>query len=133
ILEIAPTTVSVTLSEAVEPRFCDVEVFAEDGTRVDRGDSRIDGDQRADVSLNPLGRGGYTVRWRALGYDGHLADGAFSFGVGRAAPPSTINPLRSNLLPEALVRWMMLAALAGLVGAVAWRVLVVGPLARTGL
>jgi copper transport protein len=85
ILERAPTQVRIWFSEAVEPRFSEVQVLDTNRRRFDRDDLAIvPGEPRAlTVSLGELAPGTYTVIWKALSaVDGHTTRGAFPFTVG---------------------------------------------------
>lgn len=78
-----------------------IEVSGPDGSRVDRGDTWIDDDDRkhAVVSLqSDLPVGLYTVRWRNLSVeDGHEGSGEFSFTVVSGEVEST--PQASPVAP----------------------------------
>ena len=53
------------------------------GQRVDRGDSRVDPQNRRlpQVGLPPLAPGRYTVTWNVLAVDGHRTRGDYVFTV----------------------------------------------------
>ena len=82
------------------------------------------------TTLRKLPRGAYTVRWRALSFDGHVVSGVWTFGVRVAAPPPTeaygaSGPTRT----EHVVRWAYFLALALLIGGLGFRLLLLrGPL-----
>jgi copper transport protein len=79
-----------------------------------------------------LTRGGYTVRWQALGGDGHVVAGVFTFGVRAKAPEATAAfGARGPNGAENAVRWLAFAALALVIGGLGFRLLVVrGPVPR---
>jgi copper resistance protein C len=79
----APPRVRVWFTGALEPSYSRVEVLNEAGVRVDAGDSRVDPDNRAllSVSLPALPAGLYKVAWRVLSVDTHLTEGDFTFRV----------------------------------------------------
>jgi methionine-rich copper-binding protein CopC len=81
----APTEVKLSFSEALEGAFSTVTVTDAAGHRVDRADAHLDPANQAllRVSLQPLGPGAYTVRWRAVSIDTHVTQGRFGFRVGR--------------------------------------------------
>jgi methionine-rich copper-binding protein CopC len=81
----APSEVTLTFSEALEPSFSTVVVRDAVGKRIDKADVRLDsGDRKImHVSLPPLAEGTYIVVWRALTADTHRTDGAFIFRVGQ--------------------------------------------------
>ncbi|MBG0811745.1 copper resistance protein CopC [Methylosinus sp. H3A] len=75
--------VDVWYDAGIRDAFAALAVISASGERVDKRDAAID---RADpahvsVSVNPLGPGKYTVRYRALSADGHLVSGAWDFEV----------------------------------------------------
>jgi copper resistance protein C len=76
----APREVVLWFTENLEPAFSRVTVHNEAGTRVDRGNSRADGNQLR-VSLGSLGPGFYRVAWRVLSVDTHATHGDFTFRV----------------------------------------------------
>ncbi|WP_329582407.1 FixH family protein [Kitasatospora sp. NBC_01250] len=86
----APTSVTLTFSEAVTLDGDAVRVLDPAGKPVDTGNAAHAGgkDDTATVGLRPgLGNGTYTVAWRAISADTHPVGGAFTFSVG--APSTT--------------------------------------------
>jgi copper transport protein len=80
-----------------------------------------------DVSakVKQLPTGPYTVRWHVLSSDGHVVSGVWTFGVRVAAPPPTeaygaSGPTRT----EHVVRWLYFLALALVIGALGFRLIV---------
>ncbi len=131
VVDTAPEAVTITFTEPIEARLLDVTVVSEGGARVDRGDAqRLDNARQVQVGLGGLGQGGYVVRWRALGFDGHIVAGAFNFGVGRAPTGQVSSPARVPV-SEALTRWVTLLACCLLVGGVLFRQLVLVPVAQS--
>jgi putative copper export protein/methionine-rich copper-binding protein CopC len=131
IVDAAPPVVTITFTEPVESRLLDITVVSESGSRIDLGDAkRLDDARQVQVGLGGASQGGYVVRWRALGFDGHIVAGVFNFGVGRAPTAQATNPARAPI-SEALTRWVTLLACCLLVGGVAFRQLVLAPLARS--
>lgn len=131
VVDTAPEAVTITFTEPIESRLLDVSVVSEGGARVDRGDAqRLDNARQVQVGLGGLGQGGYVVRWRALGFDGHIVAGAFNFGVGRAPTGQVASPVRAPV-SEALTRWVTLLACCLLVGGVLFRQLVLVPVAQS--
>ena len=79
-LSTAPKQVSITFSEALEPKFSAIEVRNSSGKRFDNGPPRAGADSKTlIVDLKPLPTGDYTVVWRATSVDTHKTDGSFSF------------------------------------------------------
>lgn len=77
----APGEVSITFTEAVEPRFSAIEVLDGDGRRVDKGDSHVatSDARRLTVTLHPLSPGTYTVHWHITSVDTHRTEGSYKF------------------------------------------------------
>ena len=84
----APSSVSLTFSEAVGINPQSVEVLDPSGHRVDKGDPHNPGGQPATVTVDlkaGLPKASYTVVWHVVSADSHPVSGTFSFGVGVAA------------------------------------------------
>ena len=78
-----PTELQVWFTEKLEPALSAIQVLDASGTRMDRGDVRIDPDDQTQlrVTLLPLLPGRYHVIWRVVSTDTHLTSGAFPFRV----------------------------------------------------
>ena len=78
-----PTELQVWFTEKLEPALSTIQVLDASGTRMDRGDVRIDPDDQTQlrVTLLPLLPGRYHVIWRVVSTDTHLTSGAFPFRV----------------------------------------------------
>jgi copper transport protein len=77
------------------------------------------------AKVRALPTGAYTIRWHVLSSDGHVVSGVWTFGVRVAAPPPTeaygaSGPTRA----EHLVRWLYFLALAIVIGALGFRLIV---------
>jgi len=83
VVRTAPTRVQIWFDGELEPAFSTLSVTDAAGTRVDRGDARVDGENRRllRVSLAALRPGEYKVRWRVLAVDGHRTEGDYTFTV----------------------------------------------------
>lgn len=128
VLQGPPQAVIITLTEPVEARFVEVAVLGDAGERLDRGDARrLDNPRQVQTSLQPLAQGVYTVRWRVLGLDGHIVNGAFEFGVGQSPPTGRQAP-QAIPVADAFLRWVTLVGVCTLIGGVAFRQLVLAPL-----
>ena len=77
----APTELQVWFTEALEPALSTIEVVDRAGTRMDRGDVRIDDHTQLRVTLLPLPPGQYRVIWRVVSIDTHFRSGSFPFRV----------------------------------------------------
>jgi methionine-rich copper-binding protein CopC len=86
-LSTAPEQVRIWFDSELESRFSQVHVFDGTGRVVDRGDPRVDPQNRRllHVTVAPLAPGRYTVRWNVLAIDGHRTEGDYAFTV-RGAP-----------------------------------------------
>lgn len=82
-IPVAPASVTLDYTEALEPRFSSIQVQDAHGTRVDKGDVHVapNDPKRLIVSLPPLGPGIYTVQWRVVSVDTHHTEGNFTFTV----------------------------------------------------
>ena len=82
-----PERVELSFNERLEAAFSTVSVWSAAGVQVDRQDITVDPDdpKRLSVTLGPLEPGTYTVRFRVLSVDGHIAESSFPFTV-RARP-----------------------------------------------
>jgi methionine-rich copper-binding protein CopC len=78
-----PTELQVWFTEKLEPALSTIQVLDASGTRMDRGDVRIDLEDQTQlrVTLLPLLPGRYRVIWRVVSTDTHLTSGAFPFRV----------------------------------------------------
>ncbi len=79
----APGSLVLLFSEAVEPRFCRVEVLNQAGAAEVAGSWHGDPKdaKRLLVPVTRLDPGTYTVHWRAVSVDTHKSDGAYQFTV----------------------------------------------------
>ena len=82
-MEAAPAAVTLTFSEALEPRFSSVVVSDAAGARVDRGDLKVaPGDGRTvRETLGLLLPGHYRVTWKVVSIDTHKSQGHYSFTI----------------------------------------------------
>ena len=83
----APSTITVTFSEAVEPSLSSIAVIDSSGRPAQAGvASAVEGNPVAlTAKLGRLERGIYTVQWRAFSaVDGHTTVGTFAFGFGES-------------------------------------------------
>jgi copper transport protein len=91
-LSSSPPEVTVSFTEPIELSYSTISVLGPDGSRVDKNDPHlVNGDTASlGVSLQPnLPDGVYTVTTRVLSaVDGHVVEGAFTFGIGTAVTPS---------------------------------------------
>ncbi len=83
------------------------------------------------VALRRGHRGSYTVRWRMVATDdGHVTEGAYSFGVdARPLPPAALPGLDVPVAPQ-LLAWLQFVAVALVGGLLTVRALVWAPAAE---
>ncbi len=98
ILPQAPTNVTVTLSEQIQPGSESIRVTNSSGAQVDQGNTQISPTDALTMSvgLQRIGPGIYTTTWNAVSaVDGHFTTGSFSFAVEN--PDGSLpGPLPSN-------------------------------------
>ena len=78
----APSEVSLSFTQNLEPRFSTVSVTDASGQRVDGGRPIVSGSTMR-VPLRGIRPGTYRVSWRVLSVDTHTTEGAFTFHVGQ--------------------------------------------------
>ena len=127
----APAAVSLTFSEAVEPRFAIVSVTNAAGQQVTSGPPHRS-PANPDVLVTPLKQippGWYLVYWRVISVDGHPVRGAFTFAVGPNAGPPPQFPVPSlsetAATPQLLVaRWLAFLTFMSAIGLFALRMFI---------
>lgn len=157
VLVAAPTELRLTFTEAVELSVARLTLTGPDGivalAPLTFGDSvtTIIGAIRG-----PLVPGGYTVKWQVTGADGHPVQGEYTFSIAPEAtglaqadtapvipavtdqPPVTSTPAAAPAETSfnagsplyAMVRWLTFLGTLGLIGAVAFRLLVLPMVGR---
>jgi copper transport protein len=129
VLADAPREVTLRYDEDVVPRYARVAVVSPGGGNV-AGAPRVTGN----IVVVPVkaGRtGSYTVRWRMVASDdGHVTEGAFSFGLrATAQPPAPASGVGVPVAPEVLA-WLQFFGVVLAGGALTFRALVLSPAAR---
>jgi copper transport protein len=127
---VPPRLVRLSFTEAVAPVALSVRVYTARGRLVSRKPHLMPGGTAVETWLQHLSRGGYTVRWQVLAFDGHVSSGVFTFGVQAPAPsPTSAFGASGPTRAEHVVRWAYFVSLALLLGGIAFRLLVLsGPL-----
>lgn len=79
----SPTTIRLWFAEKVEPKFSSITLLKPDSTKIEIGKPRATDDAKSIISDVPtrLPAGGYLIRWRTAGTDGHAVRGSFKFSV----------------------------------------------------
>jgi methionine-rich copper-binding protein CopC len=82
-IDTAPSSVTLSFTEALEARFSSIEVKDAAGKRVDDGKPHREGGdgKRLSIGLGKLAPGVYTVDWHATSIDTHRTEGSFHFTV----------------------------------------------------
>jgi copper transport protein len=123
-VQIAPKLVEITFGETPDPKLSTITVINSAGVSVDAGPTVVvPGHQlELEVPLQPIGNGVYTVTWKTVSEtDGHLATGAYAFGVGESAASANAHASRSVVSPPPSVlavvsRWLFFIGVMGTVG-----------------
>ena len=130
----SPARVSLTYSEAVEPRFAIVSVTDAGGRQQTAGRPRrsAQNPNRLDVPLDHLAQGWYLVYWRVISVDGHPVRGAFTFAVGPnpgPAPQFVIPSTSESAATPGLVtaRWLVFLLSMVAVGLFVFRTTIARP------
>ena len=137
VLNAAPSQVTLTYSEPIEPRFAIVSVTDAGGNLVTNGaPSRLPQDpDTLVIPLKPIPEGWYLVYWRVISVDGHPVRGAFTFAIGPnpgPAPQFVIPSISETAATPALVlmRWIVFLSLMSAVGLFVMRLLIARALVR---
>ena len=79
----APGSISITFSEAVEPKFSSIQLTDEKGKSVDSDASRPkpNDPQTLFLAVPRLAAGTYIVHWVSVAVDGHRLEGSYKFTV----------------------------------------------------
>jgi copper transport protein len=145
----APVAIRLSFSEGVELGFSDLSLIGPLG-EVRIGDLAVPVDSPEVLEVRVLGKlvaGEYTIRWQAASADGHPMRGEYTFAVaenatGLAAPTAAPPPPAPSAAPAeashfgvespgyVAVRWGTFVALLAVIGAVAFRLLVLGRLRK---
>jgi putative copper export protein/methionine-rich copper-binding protein CopC len=152
-LSVAPRELRLTFTEAPELAVARLELIGPDGARVSLGPLRISPDSNTVVIAaitGPLTAGTYTVNWQVAGADGHPVRGTYAFviapgaaGLGDPGAPmagrlgdstaSHHDPVSTPIAAEGFdaespayvfIRFLMYAAMLIVIGAVAFRTVV---------
>lgn len=152
-LDAPPSRVELWFSTEVSHAFSSIEVTGPGGVRVDRAAvTHAEEGKKAQVELDELAAGDYTVVWKVVSVDEHTIRGKFTFKVASAAPqttppqpaareetnrdaeetkpPQVAASESANNWLDNLVRWLAYLAMMTLFGGFATRLLVLGPAFR---
>ena len=129
VLAAAPRAVTLRYDEDVVPGYARVAVVTPGGRDL-AGPARVTGSVVV-VPLEAGHAGSYTVRWKMVASDdGHVTEGAFSFGVrAKPLPPAPVSGAGIPVVPEVLA-WVQFLGVVLAGGALTFRALVLAPAAR---
>ena len=151
-LQQAPQLVELWFSEELESGFNSIEVKDQHGKRFDQGGVTLsEGNKKAQIALEALGAGTYTVVWKVLSMDQHTLRGEFTFTVAQGVAPKAATassphglgspamdsmPMEKSeagfeIYPDlSAVRWLNYLAMMMLFGGFAMYLLVLAPALR---
>jgi copper transport protein len=120
----SPSQVVITFTEQPDVARSLIQVLDTSGRKLAGGAPEPVAGQPSTVVRIPvpatLPKGVYTVSWKSISaVDGHLATGAFAFGVGQAPQPGTARTTVKTPGPSevaVVARWLYLYGLIGLLG-----------------
>jgi copper transport protein len=123
-VQTAPKTVEITFGETPDPRLSSITVVNSSGVSVDAGPTiAVPGHPlELEVPLKTIGNGVYTVTWKTVSeVDGHLATGAYAFGVGESATTANAHAGKAVTSPPPSVlavvaRWLFFIGVMGIAG-----------------
>ena len=124
-----PHQVTLRYDEEVVPRLAQVSIVTPSGRDL-AGAPRVAG-TTVTVPVRAGPHGSYTVRWRMVAADdGHVTEGAFSFGVdAQPVAPAPAQGLSIPVAPEALA-WLEFVAIVLAGGVLTFRAAVLVPATR---
>ncbi len=123
-MQTAPKIVEITFGEPPDPKLSSITVVNSSGISVDAGPTMpVPGKPlELEVPLKAIGNGVYTVTWKTVSEtDGHLATGAYAFGVGESAANANAHAAKSVVSPPpsilaVVARWLFFIGIMGIVG-----------------
>jgi len=79
----APGSISITFSEALEPKFSSIQLTDEKGKSADSEASRpnVNDPKTLFLAVPRLAAGTYIVHWVSVAVDGHRLEGSYKFTV----------------------------------------------------
>jgi copper transport protein len=121
----APAFVEITFGETPDPTLSTITVVESSGSSVDAGPTRVVPGHplELEVAIKHIGNGVYTVTWKTVSaVDGHLATGAYAFGVGVSAASASARDAKALSSPPPSIlavvsRWLFFIGLMGVIGA----------------
>jgi copper transport protein len=125
----SPRALTLTYDENVAPPYARVAVLTPGGQDL-AGPTRVTGHVVV-VTLLPGRKASYTVRWKMVASDdGHVTEGAFSFGVGVSPLAPVPAPGAGVPVAPQVLAWLQFLGVVLAGGTLTFRALVVAPAAR---
>jgi len=123
-VQTAPKVVEITFGETPDPKLSTITVVNSSGVSVDAGPTVVVPGHalELEVPLIPIGNGVYTVTWKTVSeVDGHLATGAYAFGVGESAASANAHASKAVVSPPPSIlaivaRWLFFIGAMGIAG-----------------
>lgn len=123
-VQTAPKVVEITFGETPDPKLSTITVVNSSGVSVDAGPTVVVPGHalELEVPLKPIGNGVYTVTWKTVSeVDGHLATGAYAFGVGESAASANAHASKAVVSPPPSIlaivaRWLFFIGAMGIAG-----------------
>jgi copper transport protein len=120
----APKLVEITFGETPDPKLSSITVVNSSGVSADAGPTAVVPGHplELEVPLKSIGNGVYTVTWKTVSEtDGHLATGAYAFGVGVSAATANAHASKAVVSPPpsplaVVARWLFFIGLMSIVG-----------------
>jgi hypothetical protein len=111
----------------LEPVFSTIKVVDARHQQVDNGDGRVNPADHTvlEASLPPLPSGRYHILWSVVAHDSHRTEGNLSFTIGPGLSDRPLATSAPATPPQLFVRWLNFIGLSMLMGALAFRLLVV--------
>jgi copper transport protein len=121
-----PTEIVLVFDQPVTVTSRSIQVLTKDGTSYAGTATTRKGGRVVVAPVSRLLAGSaYTVRWRVTSADGHSPAGVFTFGIGvKAPPPTEAVGAAGTTWKDDVARWLLLGALALVIGPLAVRLLV---------
>jgi methionine-rich copper-binding protein CopC len=100
VLDVAPTSVRLTFSEALSTSFATISIVGPDGAQYAEPNTTTDGADAVVSTVDAMPAGAYTIGYRVTSADGHPVTGTTLFTLTTAAAPVSA-PTTSTAEPAA--------------------------------
>ncbi len=126
-IQMPPPRVRMWYDGVLEPVFSTIKVVNADHQQVDKGDGGVNPADHTvlEASLPPLPPGQYRILWSVVAHDSHRTEGDLSFAIGPGLPDRPRATSAPATIPQLFVRWLNFIGLSMLIGALAFRLLLV--------